>query len=353
MNKMLMRRIFPILAILLLANIVTVNAQWQTLVPSPPDLTQTPLKQGDFITYKARLSFEGLNIAEILNQYANNSIPPETIALINQYINTTMEIINKVEVKISVQQRTNTSIILNIFFYYNDTINCNQNTPAISLSNATWSSTASPYVRPPNEQHLAIMTYVTPLVDEFVQTLKTMFPELAVENWFIARTSELSMYYAGRYRTVNRLELSVPNIKQHVSEIIAYQNISLTTEQQDLFATTPEMDLELYVDWDKEFGIYLGQKLSVRFSTLSWFAYRTLEVYASSTNMWQWSTVDQVSNTAVSFVTGYGEDIITFAIEGLVFGNSESIVMLAIYILIPAVVIASIIIFISKKRSKK
>jgi hypothetical protein len=348
-----MKKIFPILAILLLANIVTVNAQWQMLVPPPPDLTSTPLKQGDFITYKARLSFEGLNIAEILNTYTNNSIPPETIALINQYINTSMEIINKIELKITVQQRTNTSIILNIFFYYNDTLNYNMNTPAISLTNATWSNTIYPYVRPPNEQHTAIMAYVTPLVSELVQTLKTMFPTLNVESWFIVKTSEVSKYYAGDYRTVNRLEMSVPNIKQHVSEIISYQNITLTSEQQALFATIPEMNVELYVDWDKEFGIYLGQKLSVRFSTASWFAYRALEVYASNTNLWTWNTASQITNTFTSAVTGYGEDILTFAIEGAVFGNTESLMMFAVYLVVPMLILIAVFMVLYKKVIKK
>ena len=349
----MMKKIFPVLAILLLANIVTVNAQWQTLVPPPPDLTGTPLKQGDFITYKARLSFEGLNIAEILNTYTNNSIPPETIALINQYINISMEIINKIELKITVQQRTNTSIILNIFFYYNDTLNYNMNTPAISLTNATWSNTIYPYVRPSNEQHTAILTYVTPLVSELVQTLKTMFSTLNVESWFIVKTSEVSKYYAGDYRTVNRLEMSVPNIKQHVSEIISYQNITLTPEQQALFTTIPEMNVELYVDWDKEFGIYLGQKLSVRFSTASWFAYRALEVYASNTNLWTWNTVSQITSTFTSAVAGYGEDILTFAIEGAVFGNAESLMMFAVYLVVPMLILIAVFMILYKKVIKK
>jgi hypothetical protein len=323
------------------------------LVPSPPDLTSTPLKQGDFITYKAHLSFEGLNIAEILNTYTNNSIPPETIALINQYINTTMEIINKIEVKITVQERTNTSIIFNIFFYYNDTIKYSADTKAISLSNSTWEDTIFPFVRPPNESHEAILSYVNPLVNEFVQNLKTSFPTLNVESWFSIKTSELSKYYAGKYRTVNRLEILIPNIKQHISEIMTYQNIALSSDIQTFYASLPEVSIELYIDWDKEFGVYLGQKLSVRLSTLSWFAYRALEVYASSTNLWQWDTVSQVRNYFESTVTGYGESLLTFAVEGFVFGSSESLMMFIVYLIVPLLVLTVILIPLYKKVKEK
>jgi hypothetical protein len=157
------------------------------------------------------------------------------------------------------------------------------------------------------------------------------------------RTSRVSVFYAGRYRDVNRLSIYIPHLKSDINTIISRMNLTMPENVRSMYDKIPEIDINYYIDWDVQYGVFVGSKLSVRFSTLSWVAYRTFEVYASSTNLWDSSFSDVTMNTLSSFVFGYGESLTTYIVKGFVFGDYGSIVMAIIYILVPLIIVGGII----------
>jgi len=347
------KKTLVLLSILFLSFAVSsVNAYWTDLIPPPPSLVNTPIQNGDWITYKADVGMEGLTLSEIYQQFSNESVPPE-IYLFEAQLNDTIDIIEQIELKITVMHRTNTSIILNIFFYYNDTMNSNYDVPAISLSGGDWSNTIFPYLRPANDSHTSILSYIAPVVNNFTQTFESTYPGLDVSSWFSITTTELVKYYAGAKRVVNELKITVPHIKQNLQEAINYFNVTLTPQQQSLWNSLPELDLEFYTHWDKEYGIFLGQKFSARFSTSSWFAYRAFQVYASATSLWEPNLLDTGENLIGSFFLGYGEQLGTYFVEATLFQSTESLFWLIVYIAVP-VVIVSVLLYIlfGRKKSK-
>ncbi|RLG13754.1 hypothetical protein DRN69_05075 [Candidatus Pacearchaeota archaeon] len=347
--------LFILLSLICISTLSTVNAQWEQLVPSPPDMTSTPLKEGDFMVYKFDVAFEGLNFSEILNYYMNNTINPETLSAIDMYVAESVKIIESIEYKITVDRRSNNSITFHISWYYNETIRGDYYTHAIPLNSSSWRDASNqiqtifPYVRPPNDKHDSILAYIKPLIDNFTQTVKLYYPNLDVSNWFTVTTSELSDFYCGQYRTVNRLYIVFPNIKSRISELITYFNVTLNAEQQQLFERLPECTIEYYIDWDKEFGVFLGQKLSIRLSTISWFSYKALKLYAVRTNLWEPNLVHAVTYTVSSFFTSYSENLVTYAVEGFVFGNESSVLMFIVYLIIPIIIISVVTILIKKR----
>ena len=342
-----------LLAIFLASLLIPAVNAWSELVPLPPNLTTTPLKEGDYITYKANVGFEGLNIAEIINQYAQDMFDPWEIQQIDEVINKTIEVIEKIEVKITVMAKTNASMQLNVYCFYNETINLDYNTQFRPLDSTNWDTTWFPFIRPPNQNHADIKQYTTPLVQNVTDTLKQQFPTLDPSTWFSVTTSEGSRYYAGQYRTINSLSIIVPRIKQHITQIIQVTNTTLTPEQQQLYDMLPDLDIDFYMNWDKETGVYLGSKFSAKFSSASWFSYRAVEIYAYKTNMWQHDTAQQIQSEVSNFFSGYGESIMTFAVEGLLFGDTESLLMLLIYIAVPSLLLLALIYVLIKMLKKR
>jgi len=347
--------LFVLLSLICISTLSTVNAQWEELVPPPPDMTSTPLKEGDFMVYKFDVAFEGANLSDILNYYMNNTIDPETLNTIDMYVADIIEVIESIEYKVTVDRRDNNSIIFHVSWYYNETIQGDYYTHAIPLNSNSWRDasnqiqTVFPYVRPPNDRHDSILAYIEPFIDNFTETLKLYYPTLDVNSWFTVTTSEASDFYCGQYRTINRLYIIIPNIKSRILELITYFNLTLDAEQQRLIEKLPECTIEYYIDWDKEFGVFLGQKLSIRLSTISWFSYRALKFYAVRTNLWQPNLGDTVAYTVSSFFTSYGENLVTYAIEGFIFSNENSALMFIVYLMIPIVVISVIAVILIKK----
>jgi hypothetical protein len=339
-----MRKILLLLSCLLL-NISLVSAQWQ--VPSPQDLTSTPLKVGNYITYKARLGFQGATLSQIA-QYMTNSSIPINVAEVETIVNTTAEILEKVELKVSVVERTNDSITLNAYLYYNSSINFNKNITK-SLSTTQWEETIYPFIRPPNDSADSIMTYINPPLNYFVNLTSQMFG-IDTRSWIQIKAFRTSAFYAGKYRDVNRLSVTIPHIKGDIDAVITKMNISMPTDIRDLYSRIPEMDIDYYIDWDVQYGVFVGSKLSVRFSTMSWIAYRTIETYASATNLWNASSTDVTINTLNSLMFGYSENLVTYMVKGFVFGDTNSIIMSIAYILVPLLVIGGIIVLLKKKK---
>jgi hypothetical protein len=340
-----MKKVLLLLSCILL-NISLVSAQWQ--VPSPPDLTNTPLKVGDYITYKARLGFQGATLSQIVQYITNNSIPVENVTELESMVNTTAEILEKVELKVSVAERTNDSITLNAYLYYNASINFNENITK-SLSTTEWEETIYPFIRPPNDSADSIMTYINPLLSYFINLTSQMFG-IDTSSWIQVKAFRTSAFYAGRYRDVNRLSITIPHIKSDIDTVITKMNISMPTDIRDLYSRIPEMDIDYYIDWDDQYGVLVGSKLSVRFSTMSWIAYRTVETYASATNLWNTSMTDVTMNTLNSLVFGYSENLVTYMVKGFVFGDTSSIVMAVVYVLVPLIVLGGIVGLLKRKK---
>ena len=323
-------------------------AQCVSELPLPPSLTNTPLKTGDYITYKMRLGFQGATLRQIVQYITNNSVPVENITELERMVNTTAEILEKTELKISVVSRTNNSITLNIYFYYNSSINFNKNVER-SLSTNEWEDTIYPYIRPPNDSPESIMTYINPPLNAFINITSQVFG-IDTSSWIQVRTSRVSVFYAGRYRDVNRLSIYIPHLKSDINTIISRMNITMPSDVKSMYDRIPEIDIDYYIDWDGQYGVFVGSKLSVRFSTLSWIAYRTFEIYASSTNLWDSSFSDVTMNAVSSFIFGYGESLTTYIVKGFVFGDTGSIVMAAVYILVPLIVIGGIVGLLKKRK---
>jgi hypothetical protein len=317
-------------------------AQCVSELPLPPLLTNTPLKTGDYITYKMRLGFQGATLRQIVQYITNNSIPVENITGLERMVNTTAEILEKIELKITVVDKTNDTITLNAYLYYNASINFNKNI-------TTSLSSIYPYVRPPNESPESIMTYINRPLNAFINMTSQMF-KVDTSSWVQVKTSRVSVFYAGMYRDVNRLSICIPHLKSDINTIILRMNITMPSDVKSMYDRIPEIEIDYYIDWDVQYGVFVGSKLSVRFSTLSWIAYRTFEIYASSTNLWDSSFTDVIMNAVSSFIFGYSESLTTYIVKGFVFGDYVSTVMAIAYILIPLLVIGGIIRLLKRKK---
>jgi hypothetical protein len=326
------------------------NAQ---LIPNPPDLTNTPLKEGDWVIYKIDVGFSGYNLTDLVRTFTNQTLGNETILqlqMIESRIQEVIRVIEAINFNLTVTQRTNETITGRLHYYYNATINDDRQTTLTLLPE--WSylgyQSAFPFLRPPNDSANTILNYITPLVNTWVTTIEQRYPGLNVSDWFSINVAELSAFYAGTYRTVNEIKVTIPNIVQHMKEIFDYFNATEAWNRIPAPIRTMNFDIEIYTHWDKEYGIFLGKKWSVRMSGLSWFAYRAVNVYASATNLWSPNMIDSFANGLTLMITGYGENLVTSFVEGFIFGDPNA-QMTFYYYIIGTVVAIIVIIYIVKK----
>jgi len=331
--------------VLMFVLVLPVNAQ--PILPNPPDLSSTPLKSGDWITYKIKFNFAGVTIQQALSNILNQTVP--TSDVFQQYMNETLRKIQLIELKLTIMEKTNQTMRLNIYYYFNETINGNIDSK-VSLVYPPLEdiSLLFPFVRIPNDSADSIMQYINPYIDYLLGTVESSAPGLNISNWFSIKAFETTSFYCGRYRTVNKLSLDIPDCIQIAKDLATYLN---NTDAWDSLPSTIrnlKFSIATYTDWDKEFGIYLGSSISVRLMGLEWFSYSALTIYASETNLWEESIIESLGFKALNFLTSYPSNLMTYAIAGIIFGDPESLKMFFIYILVLVIAIGFIGWFIKK-----
>ena len=307
-------------------------------VPNPPDLRNTPLKVGDFWTYRIEFTFAGLNITEIAMTLTNQTLTPEEILTLKMYERTVLNItsvLSKIEPKITILSRTADSITMNVYFYYNETIKGNETRTFTLLPqwevNETF--TCFPFIRPPNDSHENILTYINPHIEKFKELLNQTFPGLDISKYYYIGTTETTGFYGGAYRKVNELRFTIPHVISSAKEILAYLNKTEIFEKIPENMKKMELDLDMYVHWDKETGVLAGYKFSARLTSISWFAYRVMTITLSSTNLWAPNIMETFTYSVKSLVTGCFENIITYYINGFILGDTSAQSMFVVCII--------------------
>ena len=330
------------LTMLMMMLVASCGAQFPEIepeIPNPPDLRNTPLKVGDFWTYKIEFAFAGLNITEIAMTLTNQTLSPEDILTLKMFEETIYNITNiltKIEPKATVTERTSDSITMNFYFYYNETIKLNETKTFTLLpqwETSVIATTCFPFIRPPNDSHENIMAYINPYIENLKALLNQTFPGLDISKYYHIGTAETKDFYGGAYRTVNELHFTIPHVISSVKEILTYLNKTEIFERLPEDIKKMELDLDMYVHWDKETGVLAGYKLSTRLTSVSWFAYRVMTIKLSSTNLWAPNIMETFTYSIKNLVTGYFENIITYYINGFIFGDTSAQSMFAIYII--------------------
>jgi hypothetical protein len=336
-------------------NLTYAQATIQPYPANPPELINTPLKANDYWTYRCEVNIEGLSFSQLVKQFINSSTVGMNETEFDRYlytiesaINKTVEQFRNMFLNVTVLDRTVNATTLMFHIYFNETMQ-RTITEEFELNSTEWGESLFPFILPANYSANILKTnYIDPVLNMYIQKISSSYPELNIQYWFTVDATEKSVFYAGACRNVIEVSFTFNDVITHIKEIFDYFNQSETFNQIPETIRNLDFDINFYSHWDKTTGIFLASKLSVRLSTLSWFAYRAVQVYVSETNLWGTDNFAVVTNALSSFFLGYYENIMTYAISGFVFGDTTAQMMFIGYLFI-GILVASLITYILKR----
>ena len=112
------------------------------------------------------------------------------------------------------------------------------------------------------------------------------------------------------------------------------------------------MDVEFTADWDVQYNVLLGVHLGIHLSSTSWYSYAGVDLYTDSTNLWQPSSSDGLSNAFQVYVLGLGGILTTWFIDGAIFGDATSLMYLIGTIVLVLMVCILVVYGIQHRRKK-
>jgi len=293
----------------------------------------TSLKSGDWITYKAKFRFEGTTLTDVINSSIGIPIPESTQLTMQQI----MDAIEQTSLKITiienntVENNTDANMpnayTINFYLYYNETLNFNT-TQIVSL--------VFPYLA--NYQTVIdnIPVITIPEIQLSVVPMVTI-PEIQVS------VVNATHFYAGMNRAVTELRLHAENLQKLLGNNTNIPNTNIPI---------PNVAVDAYADWDKEYEIFLGAGVSFKFSSVSWVSYNALEIFVDQTNLWSQSYADIAVNFIYANILSYPSNMVSYAIDGIEFGNMTSLMYCVAYIAVGVVGII-LMIYLIKRLNKR
>ena len=331
-----------------------VITRYNDIIITPPDTTfrfDTAMASGNWLAYKIKIGRAGASIYNAVANLTGMTVTPEQVAMIEQQIKD----VEKESLKLEVVNKTSDTITFNIFAS-NGTITSNQTiTCTLIMDPNTMMMTISSYLGGMTNIYGPIAPIPFLCNYTFLQTNMNMLSLLLSQ--YLNGTAKVftgeSRFYAGAYRQTYGFRITIPHVistlKGMLPNSIPFSLAPFAVIDPN---NIPEMDVEFTADWDVQYNVLLGVHLGIHLSSTSWYSYAGVDLYTDSTNLWQPSSSDGLSNAFQVYVLGLGGILTTWFIDGAIFGDATSLMYLIGTIVLVLMVCILVVYGIQHRRKK-